>query len=55
MDERRLSEASILKIAVHGYSYRLLPGEQCVFMDILSSKGSTPLSAFHLIRADQKT
>ena len=46
--------AAILQIAAHGYSDRLVPGEQYVFMDSLSTMGSKRLSAYQLVRTDLK-
>lgn len=51
---REAPSAQILHIAAHGYSDRLVPGEQYVCMDSLSATGSTRLSAFHLIQTDLK-
>ena len=55
--DRFLAEApsaAILQVAAHGYSDRLVPGEQYVFMDSLSTMGSKRLSAYQLVRTDLK-
>lgn len=46
--------AGIIHIAAHGYSDRLIPGEQYVYMDSISTGGSTRLSAYQLIQTDLK-
>ena len=46
--------AAVLQIAAHGYSDRLVPGEQYVFMDSLSTRGPKRLSAYELVRTDLK-
>jgi hypothetical protein len=46
--------AGILHIAGHGYSDRMIPGEQYVFMDSLHTAGPTRLSAIHLSKTDMR-
>jgi len=51
---REAPSAGIIQIAAHGYSDRLVPGEQYVYMDSVSTAGSTRLSAYQLIQTDLK-
>ena len=46
--------AGILQIAGHGYSDRLIPGEQYVYMDSVSSSGPNRLFPIHLTRTELK-